>query len=522
MADRLRQLVEALRRADAFPHATGKFEIVETHISFILLTGEFAYKFKKPVNLGFLDFSTAARREHFCYQEVRLNRRLVPEIYLGVVEVTAGADGPEIAGQGAVIWHAVQMRQFDRNLELDRLVPAGELRRGHIDALAIDIGHFHQRCARSPPTSAFGSPDIVAQYVLECFEQTQRCVTGEHRKKRFTAIRHWVVDSLAKVSDTVLERKRKGFVREVHGDLHLHNMLLMGDRVVPFDCLEFNPELSWIDVISDIAFLLMDLDYHGHHELAAAFLSGYLECTGDYGGLCLLRLYQVYRAMVRTKVACIRELQELEAGETGTVEAREVTRHLNLAHAYLQTPRPRLLITCGLSGSGKTTLAASILGPLGAIRIRSDVERKRLAGWAAANEPGSGTIDDGIYAPEMTVKTYGRLLDIAKSVLGNGWSVIVDATFLRRAEREQFRKLAGELGAPFAILYCHADLPVLEARVALRTRRGTDASDATESVLRHQLGHSELPGAEEQDRVIEIRTDHATDLERIVAAIRAM
>lgn len=521
-SDELHQIVQRLQRAGAFPHQTGRFEVIETHISFILLTGEYAYKLKKPVDLGFLDFSSAEKREHFCQEEVRLNRRLAPEFYLAVVAITEGDRGPEIEGEGRTLWHAVQMRQFGRDSELDVLVPRGAIERAHIDGLAIDIARFHQNCACSAPESPFGTPRVIGSHILGCFDISEPCVRGERRKKRFATIQDRVAESLQRNSPVFVERKLDGFVREGHGDLHLRNMFLLKDRVVPFDCLEFNDELRWIDVISDIAFLTMDLDYHGHHELATAFLSGYLEQTGDYDGLALLRLYQVYRAMVRAKVACVREMQEKDAGQSTEAEDREVNRHLDLAHSYLRKPRPRLLITCGLAGSGKTTLAAQILGPLGAVRIRSDVERKRLAGTGLNEERGHSGIDTGLYAPEMTARTYRRLLDLADSILADGWSVIVDAAFLRRAERDDFLDLARRRAVPFAIVCCRASLPVLEERVQRRERSGHDASDATAEVLRHQVEFAELPGAEEMEWLIEIDTGGDVDPELIAGKVRAV
>lgn len=519
--DDLHHLVQGLQRAEAFPHPIGRFEVIETHISLILLTGKFAYKLKKPVNLGFLDFSTAERREYFCHEEVRLNFRLAPEIYLRVVAITDSELGPAIGGEGPALWHAVQMRQFARNRELDILVPRGALQRRHVDALAVDIARFHANCPRSTPDSAFGTPESVAHYVLECFDHAEASVHGEQRKKRLVRLRHWSAASLRSKEVTLLDRKRDGFVREGHGDLHLRNMLLLDDRVVPFDCLEFNAELRWIDVISDIAFLLMDLDYHGQHELAAAFLSGYLEHSGDYGGLGVLRLYQVYRAMVRCKVACIREQQERETGESTAEAEREVSRHLDLAYAYLRRARPRLIITCGFSGSGKSTVAAAILGPLGAIRIRSDVERKRMAGMPLGTEKHDGAAYRGLYAPEMTRRTYRRLLQLADSILENGWSVIVDAAFLLRSERDDFQELAERRAAPFAVLCCRAPTAVLLQRVKQRAQSGGDVSDADAAVLQNQVDFAELPASDESDYVIDVDTRGELDVQAILPRIRS-
>jgi predicted kinase len=335
-------------------------------------------------------------------------------------------------------------------------------------------------------------------------------------------LRRWCLKALSDKASELLKRKQNGYVREGHGDLHLRNMLLLDGRVVPFDCLEFNSELRWIDVISDIAFLLMDLDYHGHHELSAAFLSGYLERTGDYGGLSLLPLYQVYRAMVRCKVACIRETQEREAAESTAEAEHEANRHLDLAHAYLHRSRPRLIITCGLSGSGKTTLAATVLAPLGAIRIRSDVERKRIAGIALKDACHGGEFNRGLYSPEMTRRTYRRLITLAAVVVENGWSVIVDAAFLNRSEREEFRTVAKRMGASFVILNCTAPRRVLVERIQKRAEKGEDPSDADSLVLKNQITYAELPAVDESEYVIEVDTTGEIDVGAVVNRIRSI
>ncbi|HFD79568.1 MAG TPA: aminoglycoside phosphotransferase, partial [Gammaproteobacteria bacterium] len=332
---------------------------------------------------------------------------------------------------------------------------------------------------------------------------------------RLQQVERWVGKQRAALENMLQRRKREGFIRECHGDLHLGNITLIDGRVTPFDCIEFNPGLRWIDVFSEVAFLLMDLDDRGYPSFDFRFLNGYLQHSGDYGGLGVLSWYKVYRALVRAKVAMLRRAQETPESAAWREAGEEYHQYMVLAESYIRPPRPRLLITLGLSGSGKSTLARRLCERAGMIQLRSDVERKRLAGMAATERSGSG-IASGLYSRERTAQTYERLAGLARQVVQAGYPVIVDASFLQRSWRERFHGLAGELGVPFTILDCEAPVEVLEQRIRERARAGRDPSEATLEVLHHQLETRQTVTGDEQPFVIRVDTQQPGATERVL------
>jgi len=482
-------LIQSLLDPRRYPHAAGPVDLVETHISWILLAGEYAYKIKKPVDLGFLDFSTLEKRRHFCDEELRLNRRLAPELYLGLVTITGSADNPKLEGPGQPFEYAVHMRRFDRVQQLDRLLERNELLPRHIDDLAATLAAFHQRIAVAGADSPYGSPGHVWQPVAENFAQIIERMEGEV-PDWLAGLRRWSEETFAGLRERIAERRRNGFVRECHGDAHLANVVLWEGKPVLFDCLEFNPSLRWIDIINEIAFTAMDLADRGRRDLGWRLLNAWLEHTGDYAGVALLRFYLSYRALVRAKVAIIRLHQPgLPAGERESTR-RDFDDYRDRALACTRSRRPVLILTHGLSGSGKTTVSQQVIEALAAIRVRSDIERKRLHGLAATARSGSG-IAGGIYTREASDRTYDQLARFAGKLLDAGETVIVDAAFLERARRQRFRALAGERRASFLILDLAAGETLLRARLAGRAREGRDVSDADEAVLAHQLATRE-------------------------------
>jgi aminoglycoside phosphotransferase family enzyme/predicted kinase len=468
------RLVDALRAARPFGHPVLRVETLETHISTVLLAGEFAYKLKKPVDLGFVDFTTLEKRRQCCEDEVRLNRRTAPQLYLGVVPITGSVERPVIAGEGEPIEYAVKMRRFAPNATFDAL----PILPHQIDALAALVAAFHRSVSVAAPGSDYGTPAQIGMTVLDNFRQSRMRVEDRAGVEALARLEAWTQREFERLTPTFEERLRRGFVRECHGDLHLGNVALIDGRPVPFDCIEFSAPLRWIDVINEVAFTVMDLMAHGDRNLALRFLNAYLEETGDYEGVAVLRFYLVYRAMVRAKVAAIqRRRQSFE-------------RYLRLAEELsARRSDPGLVITCGLSGSGKTTFARALAGSLGAVHIRSDVERKRMHG-IHVEARAQTAIGTGIYTLQATAATYERLTRLARSVLLGGFPVIVDATFLRRSERQTFRDLARRIGARFVIARCEAPLPALRARLLAREGEH-DASDATPAVLERQLTNRE-------------------------------
>jgi aminoglycoside phosphotransferase family enzyme/predicted kinase len=494
LSSQLYKLIESLRQEGEFGPASDAFQLIDTHISYVLLTGQYAYKFKKPVDFGFLDFSTLERRQFFCEEELRLNKRLAPDLYLDVVPITGSADVPRLGGTGPAIEYCVRMRQFSPQNQLDLVLQRNALTSRHVDALAELIARFHQAIPAAGPNSEFGSPAVVRKHALENFDQ----IGGgpDSCADKCQELRAWTDAEHSRLHGRLADRKRTGRVRECHGDMHLTNMALVEDGVVVFDCIEFNPALYWIDVMSDIAFLLMDLDHRGYPELGYQFLNRYLEITGDYSGLALLDFYRVYRSMVRAKVA---HLQWPEPAA-----ARRFSEHVELAGRYIQEKRkPALIIMHGLSGTGKSWISAALAARLGAIRVRSDVERKRLVDLPAEARTSSG-LGDALYSGDSTARTYARLLELARDLLVLGFPVILDATFLKRRQRSACAHLAQDLHVPYAILNVQASDEVLRERLARRSALANDPSEADLEVLEHQIATQEPLAAEERDHAITV------------------
>ena len=510
------RLLAALSEPAAYPHPVGRIERIETHISWVFLAGEYAYKVKKPVALAFLDFSTLEKRRFYCEEELRLNRRTAAGLYLDVVAIAEGPGGLRVGAAGKPVEYALRMRRFPQEALADSLARRGGLCDTEVDAIAAAIAAFHAAIPAAPASADYGTPERIAAPALANFEQLARLVADPADRARLAELRAWTVGENARLREAFAARKRDGFVRECHGDLHLANIAFIDGRPVPFDCIEFDPGLRWIDVMNEVAFLAMDLI---EHRLAAAgwrFLNAYLQATGDYAGVRVLRFYLVYRAMVRAMIACIREHQP-GAGEAAQGRAhREYGEYLALAGSLAKPARPALVLMHGLSGSGKTTIAQKLLEALGAVRVRSDVERKRLHGLAAAARTHAQPYS-GIYGPESTRLTYERLKQVARDVVESGYCVIVDAAFLWRAEREQFRTLAGELGAAFLLVSCRASEAALRRRVAQREAAASDASEAGVAVLENQLATQEALGADELAQAALL--DSEWDEERLQRAI---
>lgn len=489
-----RALAEALACPQALGHPLEHCEILETHISVVLLTGRFAYKIKKPVDLGFVDFSTRERRRWFCEEELRLNRRLAPELYLAVVPITGTPQAPRLGAAGEPFEHALKMREFPQEARLDRVLARGALAPERLERFAASLAEFH--AALPPGEGRWGTPAAVAAQVRAAFDGIEPLPGGTGGIDLWH-LRAWVESELERCATALARRVER--VRECHGDLHLTNLVLLDERIVAFDCIEFDPGLRWTDVAAEVAFLAMDLEVHARPDLAARFVNAWLEVSGDYDALSVLRLYLVYRSLVRAKVAAIRARQTLADGGIDDAAQRRAAVHLQFAAGVAVRPRrPWLAITCGVSGSGKSRIARELVGLTGAIQLRSDVERKRLAGLRAAAASGGG-----IYTAEMTGRTYERLAALARAALAEGWPVVVDATFLERARRSAFRELAAALGVPFRILALEAAPAILERRVRERTG---DASEADVRVLHRQLARREPLADAERDAALTVDT----------------
>jgi uncharacterized protein len=477
--------------------------IVETHISYVLLDGTHAYKVKKAVDLEFLDFTTLELRRFYCQEELRLNRPLAPSIYLDVVPIAGTLDAPVLEGTGSPLEYAVKMRQFDQDGLLSRVLARDELTSERVDEIAAEVASFHARTDRAGDDAAFGGPELVVGPARQNFSQILEVLRDPTDLVNLERLHAWTDDEAERCLDAFRSRKRDGFVRECHGDLHLGNIALIDDKVTLFDCIEFNASMRWIDVMSDVAFLVMDLRDRKRPDLAARFLNAYLEQTGDYAGLVVLRFYVAYRALVRAKIAILRLAQTVGNGNGGRQRLIDEYRgYLALAIAASgqqvdsAQERPSLIITHGVTGSGKTTRAQAVVDSIGAIRIRSDVERKRLSGLQPLARTASST-GEGLYTEERDRQTYERLAALARTVLMAGYSAIVDAAFLQRWQRDLLKDVAIGLKMPFRIADCSAPGPILRDRVAKRRERGRDASEATIDVLEYQLAHADPLSSEE-------------------------
>ncbi len=505
-------LIQALCKPDAYPHTTGEIRLVETHISWVLLTGQTVYKIKKPVQFAFLDFSTLAQRLFYCREELRLNQRLAPELYLDIVPITGTPEHPTLGGEaGDVIEYAIKMRQFPAGQLLSERAANGQLSTDEIDQLAQIIADFHGICAKAREGSPYGDSASIKRWSDENFACISPLLKDDPQLQQLRRIQSWGETQWQQKASLMQARKQQGFVRECHGDLHLNNITLINGKVTLFDCIEFNAELRWIDVISEIAFLMVDLLHVGYDAYAYRALNRYLQLTGDYAGLGLLRYYLVYRALVRAKLALLRMLQQQD-GETIRQAHDEYAVYAALAERFTQSANPVLIITHGYSGSGKSFLASQLAAQTGALQIRSDVERKRLFGYHAQDRT-----DGSIYSPTAGQQTYQQLAALAKMVIEAGFPVIVDATFLKSAQRGMFRQLADDCGVRFIILAAQASAQTLRQRVS---ERHGDASEATLEVLQRQLQSAQALSAQERSEAIMVDTerDHIPDS---IAAIKA-
>lgn len=471
---RQRQLIATLCDRGPFPHPAKHVQLIETHISWVLLAGRFAYKIKKALDLGFLDYSTLTARRFCCDEEIRLNRRLAPQLYLDTVPIGGSPDAP-LFGEQPAIEYAVRMRRFAAIRQMDHQLTLGRVTPLHMDQLAELVANFH---ACLPGNASYGQAADIHAVTLENLNHLQPLL-GEDSDRALLARLQSACDTEFAACAAVIEQRRlAGYVRECHGDLHLGNIALLRDHPVPFDGIEFSPALRWTDTMSELAFTVMDLLHRKRADYAWRFLNSCLQISGDYAGMVVLRYYLAYRALVRAKVSAIRASQP---GQTAPhrQEALEAGRsYLALASNILSQRRPALLLTHGLPGSGKTYFSQLALERLGAIRLRSDVERKRLYGLAALDNSRARVGD--IYSPDATRRTYDRLLDLARTLLQAGYPVIVDAAFLSQNERQQFRQLTKELSTPFAIASLQADDATLRARIL---QRHNDASEADLAVL---------------------------------------
>ncbi len=500
----LPSLIQQMLQPDFYPHPViGPVKLRQTHISYVLLTGEYAYKVKKPIKFGFLDFSTLELRSHFCQEELRLNRRLAPDLYLAVLPITQDPDTSQfhLNASGPVVEYVVQMRQFQHSgLELFH---QGQLTPEIMKRLGRQVARFHQTAATNAEICANGSIAAIAEVDENNFQLSLPFVGWTQTEKQFEQTYDYIKRFVHAHGDWYAQRQAEGKIRECHGDLHLNNLCLFQGQIQIFDCIEFNTEFRNIDTLYDVAFLVMDLAFHDRLDLANAFLNTYLERTGDYWGVVMLPPYLVMRAYIRGNVNSLALEDAAIATEQKQVLQAQAQAYYRLAWQYTQRPQGRLFLMSGLSGSGKSTVARQLAVQINAIQIRSDAVRKHLAG-IPLDQKGS----DDIYTPEMTQKTYGRLLELGVLLAQQGWTVILDAKYDRHSLRGEAIAAAIEHNIPLQILHCTAPMDVICDRI--RHRQG-DITDATIDLLAQQRQQAEPFSEQEQQFVLEMKTDQELD-----------
>ena len=504
-----RELVKGLLDPACYDHPVGQVELIETHISWVFLAGDFAYKLKKALDLGFLDFSTLARRKFFCAEELRLNRRFAADLYLEVITVGGDPANPRLRGE-PVLDYLVKMKRFDQRQQLDRMLADGLLNASQLQSFAEKIAAVHRTAEVAAATDPQATVAAVIGPALENFAQLQTVPAARQLAGQIDRIEAWTRQTGAQLQSRFVARRAAGYVRECHGDLHLRNMAWLHGEPILFDCIEFSEELRWIDTISDIAFLVMDLDDRHEEELGWRFFDSYLQNSGDFGGLSLLRYYLVYRAMVRAKVSGLQLAQATTLAEEQGEGLARFASYVDLAETYIASPRPELILTHGLSGSGKTFFVNQLAPKIKAVVLHSDVERKRLR-WLESAAANSSPPGGGRYTPAARQQVYQHLHRLAGEILTAGFKVIVDATFLQRADRQLLLDLAVTCRVPVRILDFTVPVALLRERLRARAAVPGELSEADEAVLEFQLAHAEPLSAAEEELAIKVAAGTGVD-----------
>ena len=509
------KFVDALLRPQAFAHPVTRIDLEETHISWVILTDNFVYKIKKPVVLDFLDFGDLEKRKFYCHEEIRLNKPWAPGLYLDVVPITLDEGQPRFSGSGEVIDYAVRMSRFDTLMRLDKQLEQDLLTVDDLRELATTIATRHSGASVVPPEQRDRYIALAREFMWDNFAALE----GFGDAAKLAALKNWTDRELRRTGPILGQRFDDGFVRDCHGDLHLANLVRLPEGIATFDCIEFNTDFRHIDVMCDIAFLIMDLVERQRRDLAAHFLNRYLETTGDYDGVTVLSLFFVYRCLVRAKVAVIRS-QERDDNNERAADIEEADAYCDMAIRQIASRVPVLVIMHGLSGSGKTFVSGQLMAALPAIRVRSDVERKRMF---EIDELGSShsPVGQGIYTKDANDAVYARLFAVAASVLDSGHNVILDAAFLQMGVRSRALNIARDRDCLSVIVDISVPEPVLRRRIIDRERASTNVSEAGLDVLDHQIATMERLSVEERPFVVECDNSVSCDVTMLASLILA-
>lgn len=483
------EIIEALSQPQAYTHSTGPIKVMHTQMSCVFLTGDYAYKIKKPVNLGYLDYSTLEKRLHFCQKEVKLNRRLARSVYLGVVPI-AEKDGVIKAGeQGEPLEYAVRMKQLPQERMLNVLLAQGAVTRDMIKRLAEKIASFHNRAKTNKRIAGYGRPKAIEKNVQENFSQTAKYTGKAISAELYNDLRSFSEDFMRDRAQLFQKRIDNSRIRDCHGDLHSAH-ICFGKSIYIYDCIEFNERFRYGDVASEVAFLAMDLDYHGRRDLSRLFVSTYQEYSEDFEVRELLNFYKLYRAYVRGKVNCFKSDDQFISGDEREASLKTARSYFRLAWSYVCPEiKPMLFIMVGLVGTGKSALASALAEKIGAMVFSSDLIRKEIAGISPA-EHRFEDFQKGIYKEEFTKKTYDALFNKARKILRLGKNVVLDASFLYKSDRDRALELARECDVPLTILECRAPESVIKERIEKRLQEGT-ASDGRWEIFQRQKTYFE-------------------------------
>jgi len=492
--------VEAMTRPDFYPHEVrGEVRLTQTHCSYVLLTGLYAYKVKKPVDFGFLDFTTLAKRKRVCEDELRLNRRFSQDLYLEVVPISRSDHGAfHLGGQGETVEYALKMREFPQSALFSRMFEKDKLETEHLQGFGRLLAELHERAPTDHDIAHYGAVDQVRQVAEDNYRASEPYLGVAQTEARLRQTRAYTERFFSEHANWFARRQRDGKVRECHGDLHLNNIFLDDGRIQVFDCIEFNRAFRCIDVIYDAAFLLVDLEVRGRRDLAYAFINAYLETSGDYFGAAMLPLYASIRAYVKAKVVSLLLDDEHLTDDEHDDARRQAEAYYRLAWDHAHGRRGEIWVSAGLSGAGKSTVAAWLAQQAGAVHIRSDAVRKHIA-----DAPLHERADASLYTPEMSARVYQRLADLALLLAGLGLSVVLDAKYDRRRFRDELTERAHTADIPIQFIRCHAPLDVLRERIA---RRDHDISDATPELVAAQHEAEQPFGEAERPYVVTLDT----------------
>ena len=509
----LPELIQQMLTPEFYPHSvTMPIQLMQTHASYVLLTGEFVYKLKKPVNFGFLDYSTVDKRQHFCTEEIRLNQRGARELYLEVVSIAKQGNKYQFGNDGEIVDYAVKMVQFPQSALLSNMFEAGTMTSEQIEEMGTVVARFHAEARTDEYISSFGTVAKIRQSIDDNYRQTGKYIGRAQTQAQFTETKAYTDRFLLEYSQLFLDRIAGGFIRECHGDLHLRNICRWHDKTLLFDCIEFNEPFRFVDTMYDIAFAVMDLEARGGKDFANRFLNTYAEQTGDWEGLQVLPMYLSRQAYVRAKVTSFLLDDPTVASEDRAAAAKTAGDYYHQAWEYTRTASVgRLIMLSGLSGAGKSTLGKRIALAVGGVQLRSDAVRKHLGGIELLSKG-----DDSLYTPAMTAKTYQRVLELASKLTAQGFTVILDAKYDRQALRAAVVDLAADRGIPLQIVHCTAPADVLRDRL---TQRTGDIADATVDLLASQQATWEEFTPAERQYVITV--DTTQDLASFLGQIQA-